>query len=283
MFKIGEFSQMAQVSTRMLRHYDKLGLLQPSVVDHFTGYRYYTLEQMPRLNRILALKDLGFSLSDVGDLLHDNISVEEMRGMLRMRQAEITRVLLEEQLRLAHVAARLRQIEFAGQPTPYEVVIKQPTSLTLTSQRAIVPHVRDMAAYRCTMFEDLYVWLSERHIEPDGTEMVMYYGQEFAETQIDMETAVPIPADAFVELKPYQHGDIQLRTLEEPLPLATTILQGSIYDLPQAITAIFTWIHTSGYCSTGVIRELHLSGPERTDTNFDAITFELQIPVQTKA
>src|SRR6187549_3622214 len=131
MFKIGEFSQMAQISTRMLRHYDKLGLLQPSVVDHFTGYRYYTLEQISRLNRILALKDLGFSLSEVGDLLNDNVSLAEMRGMLKMRQAEITRTLVEEQQRLAHVAARLRQIELAGQPTPYEVVMKQPTPLAI--------------------------------------------------------------------------------------------------------------------------------------------------------
>lgn len=281
MFKIGEFSQMAQISTRMLRHYDKLGLLQPNAVDHFTGYRYYTLEQIPRLNRILALKDLGFSLNEIGDLLSDNVSTAEMHGMLKLRQAEITRTLAEEQQRLARVAARLRQIEQAGQPLPYEVVMKQPTPLTLASQRAIVPHVNDMATYRCTMFEDLYVWLGERHIDPAGTEMVIYYGQEFTDTQIDMEIAVPIPPDALVELQPYPHADIQLCTLDEPLPVATTILQGSIYDLPQAITAIFTWINSSGYCSNGVIRELHLSGPETSKTDFNAIMFELQIPVRT--
>jgi DNA-binding transcriptional MerR regulator len=282
MFKIGEFSQMAQISTRMLRHYDKLGLLQPSVVDHFTGYRFYTLEQIPRLNRILALKDLGFSLSEINDLLNDNVSIAEMHGMLKMRQAEITRTLMEEQQRLARVAARLRQLEQDGQPV-YEVVMKQPEPISLASQRQIVPHVSDMASYRCTMFEDLYVWLAQNHVAPEGTEMVIYYGQEFLETQIDMETIVPIPSDALEELKIYQHTDIQLRTLNDPLPLATTILQGSIYDIPQAITAIFTWINSSGYCSNGSIRELHLSGPETSDTDFNAITFELQIPVQPKA
>ena len=60
MFKIGDFSRLAQVSVRMLRHYDKLGLLEPSYTDRFTGYRYYTIDQLPRLNRIVALNDLGF-------------------------------------------------------------------------------------------------------------------------------------------------------------------------------------------------------------------------------
>jgi len=283
MFKIGEFSQMAQVSTRMLRHYDKLNLLQPSVVDHFTGYRYYTLEQISLLNRILALKDLGFSLSEVGGLLNDNVSLAEMRGMLKMRQAEIARTLVEEQQRLSRVAARLRQIEQAGQPMPYEVVMKQPSPLALASQRQIVPEMSDMPNYRCSMFTDLYVWLREQHVEPSGTEMVIYYGNEFLDTQVDMETAVPIPEDALIELKTYQHADIQLRMLDEPMPLATTILQGSIYDIPLAITAIFTWIHSSGYRSAGTIREVHLSGMETCDTNFDAIVFEMQIPVHTEA
>lgn len=76
MFKIGEFSKMTQVSARMLRHYDKLGLLQPNVVDRFTGYRYYTLEQIPQLNRLLALKDLGFSLNEIAHLLSTQVSVE---------------------------------------------------------------------------------------------------------------------------------------------------------------------------------------------------------------
>ena len=69
MFKIGDFSRLAQVSVRMLRHYDKLGLLEPSYTDRFTGYRYYTIDQLPRLNRIVALNDLGLTLAQISDLL----------------------------------------------------------------------------------------------------------------------------------------------------------------------------------------------------------------------
>ena len=62
MFRIGEFSRIAQVSGRLLRYYDEIGLLSPEFTDPQTGYRYYSAHQLPRLNRILVLKELGLSL-----------------------------------------------------------------------------------------------------------------------------------------------------------------------------------------------------------------------------
>ncbi|MDZ4875250.1 MAG: hypothetical protein CLLPBCKN_004646 [Chroococcidiopsis cubana SAG 39.79] len=62
MFKIGDFSKLSRVSIKALRLYDEMGLSKPIQVDQFTSYRYYCASQLPRLNRILALKDLGFSL-----------------------------------------------------------------------------------------------------------------------------------------------------------------------------------------------------------------------------
>lgn len=60
MLKIGEFSKLTQVSVRMLRHYDEIGLLKPAEIDCFTDYRYYKEEQLPAMCRIKALKDMGF-------------------------------------------------------------------------------------------------------------------------------------------------------------------------------------------------------------------------------
>ncbi len=88
MLKIGDFSKLSQVSIQTLRHYDDLGLLKPAEVDRFTGYRYYSASQLPRLNRVLALKDLGFSLDQVARLVEEGVSPEQLRGMLRLRQAE---------------------------------------------------------------------------------------------------------------------------------------------------------------------------------------------------
>ncbi|MEZ4516615.1 MAG: helix-turn-helix domain-containing protein [Chloroflexota bacterium] len=112
MFKIGDFSRLAQVSTRMLRHYDQIGLLKPSHTDKWTGYRYYTIDQLPRLHRIIALKELGFSLEQVATLLQDeDLSTGEMRGMLRLRQSELQHEIAAGQQRLIDIEARLHQIE----------------------------------------------------------------------------------------------------------------------------------------------------------------------------
>ncbi len=110
MLKIGEFSQLAQVTVRTLHHYDDLGLLKPAHIDPQSDYRYYTIEQLPRLNRIVALKDLGLSLDQIAHLLDCAVSAEELRGMLELRQADIAQHIATEQATLARVAARLRLI-----------------------------------------------------------------------------------------------------------------------------------------------------------------------------
>jgi DNA-binding transcriptional MerR regulator len=103
MFRIGEFAQIAQVSSRQLRFYDQLGLLQPARTDSQTGYRYYSVRQLPRLNSILALKELGLSLEQIGPLLNDQVSPAELRGMLMMKRAQVEEALQQEELRIRHI------------------------------------------------------------------------------------------------------------------------------------------------------------------------------------
>ena len=126
MFKIGDFSRLGQVSTRMLRHYDQLGLLKPKHTDKFSGYRYYTIDQLGDLNRIIALKELGLSLEQIAQIMNDvrPLNADKLRGMLMMKRSEIELTLSEEQARLGRVEARLRQIELEDEPSPYEVLVK---------------------------------------------------------------------------------------------------------------------------------------------------------------
>jgi len=122
MIRIGDFSKLSRVTVKTLRYYDQVGLLKPARVDHFTGYRYYTYEQLPRLNRILALKDLGFSLEEIGQFLTNDLTPEQMRGMLKLRQAEIRQCVQDETERFANAQARnAEQSEEAG-----EGVVRQP-------------------------------------------------------------------------------------------------------------------------------------------------------------
>ena len=111
MFSIGDLARSGRVSVRMLRHYDTIGLLRPASVDPFTGYRSYAVEQLTRLNRVVALKDLGFTLDQVAAIVDDDIDSDELRGMLRLRRAELRDQIAADTARLARVEARLRVIE----------------------------------------------------------------------------------------------------------------------------------------------------------------------------
>ncbi len=124
MYRIGEFSIIAQVSGWLLRYYDQLGLFSPEQTDSQTGYRSYSAAQLPRLNRILAARELGFSLEQIARLLDQNLSTEELRGMLTLRKAQIERAALAEAERLRIVESRLQQIEDEGRPLVPDVVLK---------------------------------------------------------------------------------------------------------------------------------------------------------------
>src|ERR1700730_5704547 len=114
MFSIGDFARPGRVSVRMLRHYDAIGLIRPACVDVATGYRFYEASQLDELNRVLALKDLGFTLQQVRAILEEKVSAAELRGMLRLRRAEIRATIDAETTRLARVEARLMTIEDGG-------------------------------------------------------------------------------------------------------------------------------------------------------------------------
>lgn len=115
--KIGDFARLGQVTVQTLRHYDDLGILKPSQVDPLSGYRYYELNQLPRLHRILELKDLGFSLEQITHLLDEDLPPAELHGMLRLKRAELRRQVDEGFDRLERLEARLRMIEGEGEQT----------------------------------------------------------------------------------------------------------------------------------------------------------------------
>ena len=106
MYGIGTVARLAQVSVRTLRHYDDLGLLTPAHVDPVTGYRRYRPDQVLMLHRILVLRDLGVPLSEIGQLIDDDVTVDQLRGILRLRQAESRARLATQTEQLTRVEVR---------------------------------------------------------------------------------------------------------------------------------------------------------------------------------
>lgn len=279
MFRIGDFSQLGQVSIRTLRLYDEMNLLKPAQIDKFTGYRYYTIEQLPRLNRILALKDLGLSLEQIGDLLKRDLPPDQLRGMLMLKQAEIEQEMQAMRAQMRRVEARLKQIEREGQPSPYEVVIKSVEAQTIVSCRRMVPDFEVMVGYRCEMYDTLYRWLAEANVSPQDHELAIYYNREYVENDIDMELGTPIDRAALNSLIP--PAAIALGELPAVETMASVIHEGEMWDVGQAMVALYSWIGSHGYASAGPYRELHLFWRElEIDTaQFRNVVIEMQIPV----
>lgn len=282
MFKIGEFSRLGQVSTRMLRHYDQLGLLKPSQTDKFTGYRYYTIDQLARLHRIIALKELGLPLEQIAGLLkkENELSPEKLRGMLTLRRAELEQQLRETQTQLVDVEARLHQIEQAGQPSPYEIVIKAVPAQTVASVRAICPTLSEMGFYCEALYTQLYAGLKQQGLPPLQPEVTLYHNDEFRETDLDVETAVPV-APKYLNPSPPPES-FKVRELPASDLTAALIYEGPIREITPAILALLTYIGTHRHIPAGPLRELHLSGPAH-DANGqepDSLVIELQLPIQ---
>lgn len=108
MIKIGDFSRLSQVPISTLRYYDEVGLLRPAAIDEASGYRFYTLEQLPLLNRILALKWLGLSLDQIAQLLAEKVPTPHIRGMLLMKRLDLQQQMREVEERLGRVETRLK-------------------------------------------------------------------------------------------------------------------------------------------------------------------------------
>ncbi len=278
MFKIGDFSRLGQVSVRMLRHYDDLDLLKPAYIDRFTGYRYYTIEQLPRLNRILALKDLGIPLEKITDLLQQNLPIVELQNLLRSKQIELEEQIQADRSRLNRLSARLDRLEREGQTSTYDAILKSVPTYSIASIRQIVPFVAEMPKYRCLAIDRLDRWLKAQNILPIGSEVVLYHASEYTETNIDMEFGIAIPAPAKPIGAKVQDGTI-VRQLPACDRVASVFHSGMIQNVTQAIVALFSWIDANGYVSNGAIREIHLFGAETVLVRDEPVTIELQIPL----
>ena len=261
--KIGDFARLGQVSVRMLRNYDELGLLVPAHVDPWTNYRSYTAGQLARLNRIVALKDLGFSLDAVGRLLDEDLSIEELRGMLRLRQTELADQLRTTSDRLAAVEARLRLIEGEKHMSEREFVVKSLPAVRV-AERSFTASVPEEIGPRVgPLFGEVYaailaagaqpgLGLSYYLVGPDGMECHAGFGY----------AGEPAPGFEVTELPAVPEA-------------VTQVHLGSMATIGASWQAFGAWLEEHGAEPSGVSREVYLETPEGDE---DSWVTELQMP-----
>lgn len=268
MIRIGDFSRISQVPVSTLRYYDEMGLLKPTHVDPFSGYRSYSLDQLPRLNRIVALKDLGFSLEEVARLLGDDLPLEQLRGMLRLKRAELRQQVQEAFARLEQVEFRLKQIEQENRMSSYDVVLKKVEPLRVASVRGVIPAYSEQG----NLWGELGVYLKIQRVTPIGACFTLYHSDE---PTIDAEVCEPIGAATLTPA-----ARVQVRELPAVEQMATAVHHGPFTTIGGCYRALVQWIENNGYRICGPGREVYLQPPANASQVDPSTVTEIQFPVE---
>ena len=270
MIKIGDFARLSQVSVVTLRYYDEVDLLKPVKVEPFSGYRFYSADQLPLLNRILALKDLGFSLEQIKLMLVDGLTLEQLRGMLMMQRSEVEKRLADEQERLLRIEARLRQIELEDKMPTYDVIVKTVPAMLVAARRVTIPTNDQVPQYLGLAYSEVYDYLRAQGIKDDGQCMALWHSPAEVYANEDAEAIVVVD-----RLLP---GTDHVKVYELPPTLmAAVVHHGDFDDFTQGHAALLEWIDANGYQIVGPYREIYIKH-EKSDLS--DTTTEIQFPVE---
>ena len=270
MIKIGDFARLGQVSIPTLRFYAEVGLLKPVSVDEASGYRFYSISQLPRLNRIMALKELGLTLQQIERLLNGKPTLDELRGMLALKQAETEQLVAAEQARLCRIEARLHQIEQESRMSEFDVAVKAVPPTLVATCKVTIPTNDQASAFLGRAFDDVFGQLMTQGAKPTGScGAIWHQSAEVLENEV-AETFVPIDR-AFPETE-------SVKVYETPaLHVAVVVHQGGYENLPLMHQALLQWMETNGYEAVGSYREIYHSPPDA-----EIPVIEVQYPVTPK-
>ncbi len=275
MYTIGEFARMAQVSPRQLRHWDEIGLLRPEKVDVMSGYRYYSASQLSALNRIVALKELGLSLNQIQRFIEDDISLDEMQGMLLLRKAEIEQQILSEFQRVRNIESRLKQIRERGQRIG-DVVVKQVEPMMFIGVRAITPDWNSTLR----VWEKIGPLLQAANDDRYGNLLGILHAGGITTDYFDMEAGRVLKTQTHPPLTTAEGEAFTVRELDA-VEVATFVHTGTAYEAHIAFGAIGEWAEINQYAFSGPMRGIVL--PPYNFDDADNIVIEMQFPIEKRS
>jgi DNA-binding transcriptional MerR regulator len=274
MFRIGEFSKIAQVPGSLLRYYDEIGLFKPAHIDQWTAYRYYSARQLPRLHRILALKDLGLTLDQIARLVEEEVSAAEIRGMLTLKKAQVEQTVNEEMARLRSLEARLQQIDTPSHSI-FDIVLKSIPLQGYLAVREVLPN----ADAALNMMRELIQTLperTERNILGHFTTVI--HSETLESDCLDIELGAVFSGASDVTVRLPSGCVLKVQQLPEIATMATVMRIGGFEQNCQSYGAIGLWVEDNGYRISGPGREV-LIQPPRT-RQLDEMITEIQFPVE---
>lgn len=273
MFRIGDFSRIARVSARLLRFYDEIGLLAPAHADPQTGYRHYTVAQLAQLNRITVLKELGFSLEQIGDMLKSPPDADELRRMLLLRRNDVERTLVQESQRLRHIETRIAQIESEGQLSVDDVIERAEPARRLLSIRRQVASFAEARGLIPLLRERSRRLLPRSH----GCQLiVLAHAAQFESDELDVEFGYAV--ERLDLAPPPEHAELTLRELPAVPRMAVCVRVGLPEDAHLVTAKIGRFVAANGDELDGPSREVFLQTPD--PQRMQEAVVEMQFPVR---
>ncbi|MBA4700215.1 MerR family transcriptional regulator [Faecalicatena contorta] len=267
MFRIGEFSKLTQVSIRMLRYYDEVGLFKPAEIDKWTEHRKYSVEQIPVLNRIIFLRDSGFNVSEIAKILDkkEDFFIEQ----LDMKYAEIENAIQAEQEKLQKIELAKNEILNSKSEIHYNISIKSIPSYQVLSLRRKIPNYYAEG----TLWQELSTFAEQHQIQISSNTFSIYHDTEYKETNVDVELCAPVKKNG------NNAGEFLYRNTK-PIPImACTMVYGDFSNIAGAYIAFAEWLQkNSQYQMTGETRQIVHRGPWN-ECNPEKYLIELQIPL----
>lgn len=265
MLKIGEFSLLSRISIRMLRHYDEIGLLRPASIDPWTGYRSYDVCQLRTAAYIRALRDIGFGLSAVAELVEHEADHLLWERHLAIREAELKAQIQEATTRLQLLETARDWTRKDDTAMKYPVSIKTIPERRAATLRTILPSYNAVGMAWSTMMEET----ASMKLAPGHPCLVceLYHDEEFKEHDVDVEIQKTVQG----EYADTEH--VRFRTLPA-VTVASTIHHGSYAGLYDAMCAVATWISKNGYTLDGAPFNIYHVSPHET---MDATQFVTEV------
>ncbi len=268
MFKIGEFSKLTRVSTRMLRHYDEVGLFKPIKVDDFTGYRYYSAKQIPQLLKITIFRDAGFNIAEISRLIKMTKDEDILRE-LKKKKFEIEENINKDRKKISDINTIISNIGKEIFKMNYEVKLKEIPSYKVVSTRGIVENYSN----EVDLWAMLGAFAQSNQLKPNGSPFAIYHDGEHRESNIDIEVVMP------VEILQENKGNFVFKEVESVPCMATILYKGRYENIDEAFFFLANWIEDNKYKPWGKARQVSIKGAWN-EPNPDNYLVEIQIPVQ---
>ena len=237
MIKIGDFSKLSRVSIRMLRHYDDMGLLKPETVDNFTGYRFYSPAQLQTANRITALKDMGFSLASVLEIMKQYHDPQALQAFLTVKLEEVKEQEREARNRLALIENAISRLRKDEHSMKYDVTLKTMPQRYVASLRKIIPSYQDeRILWEQVQKETGCAW----KLANPSYQLAVFHDEGYKENDVDVEIQIAV-------LGQYENTENVVYKTVEPIEIASAVFKGS-YDQINAVNeAVAAWVSGNGY------------------------------------